>query len=776
MPLEKIGRYQIRKELGRGGMATVYHAYDPSFERDVAVKVLPRAFLHDSQFRARFEREAKTVATLEHSAIVPVYDFGEEDGQPYIVMRMMSGGDLADRLKKGSVNFDEAKNIIDRLGGSLDAAHDKGIIHRDLKPGNILFDQYNNAYLSDFGIARLAHGSNTLTGENIIGTPAYMSPEQIQGEKDIDGRSDLYSLGIIFYQMLKGNTPFQATTPAKVMMMHILEPVPELSELDPNLPPLVSDWLQKVLAKDPDDRFSTAKEMTEALEAAGRGETHHTMTTAPRTAIKDLGQPSTAQTPPPAPVYGTPQSVATPPPTPMPMPVATKPKRNWLPFAIGGFIILGIGAIVVLATAFFGYQGSGPLAMLAQPTETVAIPSPTDSAITELTTTPEVAETEDIASNVTEESVVASVTEESVVAGETEEASPTLSPSQTEEIHTPTEPLPTETPEPTATETPSVVTIGGADKIAFIDNNDIFIMNVDGSDLQKLTNDGAVKTDLSWTPDGTALTYISGKCVWLAEYETGRLDFIACFESAEYLESFAISPNGADVAIALNRTLYIVPYNVDQLREARYYTHLEEMSECPAFSPMISIGGTKVPAKIIRWSDDGSRLSIMVLAAVGGIQGDQIRIYDKRSCEIQSARIDEFPAVRFNVENFDHSPYIQDFGYDGNDLYAFTSFTRNDGYGQLYLYNAVLQKPEVDVNPINGTCCYRDPEFSPDGRYIILAYQPFEAGATTQLYIIPFGTIGTGASYDPIPLPDELFTNPKVAPQPVMRPISGISE
>jgi serine/threonine protein kinase len=769
MSLEKIGRYQIIKELGRGGMATVYHANDPSFERDVAVKVLPRAFLHDPQFRARFEREAKTVAALEHSAIVPVYDFGEEDGQPYIVMRMMSGGDLADKLKQGSLDFEEAKKIINRLGASLDAAHAKGIIHRDLKPGNILFDQYNNAYLSDFGIARLAHGSHTLTGENIIGTPAYMSPEQVQGEKDIDGRSDLYSLGIIFYQMLQGNTPFQATTPAKVMMMHILEPVPDLAMIQPDIPPQVQEWLHKLLAKEPDDRFSSAKEMSEALEAASRGETHHTMATASRTILKDLQPTATAQTPPVAPVYGAPQSATTPPPmaTPLPAPFPARPKRNWLPIAIGGFIIVGLGAIAILATAFMGYQGRGPLAMLASPTATIMLPSLTSELTPEITPQTEAAVVEETSPSPTEDSAAPTV----------EVAAPT------EEVHTPTQEAPptdsppTATPEPTATETPSLPTIGGADKVAFIDNNDVFIMNIDGSDLQKLTNDGAAKTNLSWTPDGTGLTYISGKCVWLAEYESGRLDYIACFDSAEYFESFAISPDGADVAIALNRNLYIVPYDIETLRQARLYTHLEEMSKCPAFSPMVSIGGSKVSAKVFRWSDDGSRLSIMVLAAVGGgLQGDIIRIYDKRSCEIQSARIDEFPAVRFQVEDYDHSPYIQDFGYDGNYLYAFTSFTRNDGYGHLYLYNSELQKPEVEVNPIDGKCCYRDPEFSPDGRHIIVAYQPFEAGAISQIYIIPFGTIGTGATYEPISLPAEFFNNPKVAPQPVMRPISGSSE
>ena len=154
MPTEKFGRYEIKGELGRGGMASVFHAYDPRFERDVAIKVLPREFLHDPQFRARFEREAKMVALLEHPAIVPVYDFGEEEGQPYIVMRYMSGGSLADKVKEGSLPVNEVVKMISRLAPALDAAHSRGIIHRDLKPGNILYDQYGNAFLSDFGIAR----------------------------------------------------------------------------------------------------------------------------------------------------------------------------------------------------------------------------------------------------------------------------------------------------------------------------------------------------------------------------------------------------------------------------------------------------------------------------------------------------------------------------------------------------------------------------------------------------------------------------------------------
>jgi serine/threonine-protein kinase len=196
MPPTRFGRYEIIEELRRGGMASVYRAYDPHFEREVALKVLPPQLLHDATFEARFKREAKVIATLEHSTIVPVHDFGEEGGQPYLVMRLMSGGSLADRLNQGPLALGEASRIIDRMAEALDQAHSKGIVHRDLKPGNILFDGQGNAYLSDFGISKLIQSSTPLTESNvIIGTPAYMSPEQGRGERDIDGRSDIYSLG-----------------------------------------------------------------------------------------------------------------------------------------------------------------------------------------------------------------------------------------------------------------------------------------------------------------------------------------------------------------------------------------------------------------------------------------------------------------------------------------------------------------------------------------------------------------------------------------------------
>jgi serine/threonine-protein kinase len=264
MNKKQIGRYEIKEEIGRGGMATVYLASDPRFRRDVAVKVLPRQFTHDPQFRTRFEQEAQMIAALDHSAIVPVYDYGEEDSQPYLVMRYMPGGSLAERLEKGPLPLMEVTQIMQRVAQALDRAHSMGIIHRDLKPGNILFDQYGDAFLADFGIAKMAEATAALTGSGIIGTPAYMSPEQVRGQK-VNGRSDIYTLGVILFEMLTGKQPFQADTPIGMAFKHVHEPVPRLLDAKEDLPPTLELAIRQAMAKESDERFSTAGDLAASV-------------------------------------------------------------------------------------------------------------------------------------------------------------------------------------------------------------------------------------------------------------------------------------------------------------------------------------------------------------------------------------------------------------------------------------------------------------------------------------------------------------------------------
>ena len=332
-------------------MATVFLGYDPRFDREVAIKVLPREFLHDKNFIARFEREAKIIAQLEHPAIVPVYDYGEVDEQPYLVMRYMSGGTLDDRLEKGPMQVGEILKIIERIASALSEAHNQGIIHRDLKPGNVLFDPKGNAYLGDFGIAKLKEATVSFTGSAIIGTPAYMSPEQVHGDKEIDGRSDVYALGIILFEMLTGQKPFKADTPAKLLMAHLLDPVPRVLEVKGDLPPGVDTVTSRALAKEPEERYALATDLSKALRIAIRSNGH--------------GEPTKEEFPG---EY-------------LPDPTSTKKVKytddkvkgslpwKWI---IAGIIILGLifggGSLIKQ-----GQAGSGPLAFLAAKT-----PSPID--------------------------------------------------------------------------------------------------------------------------------------------------------------------------------------------------------------------------------------------------------------------------------------------------------------------------------------------------------------------------------------------------------------
>lgn len=265
MTSDMIDRYLVLEKLGQGGMAVVYRARDPRFERDVAIKVLPREFLHDPSFRERFEREAKIIAQLEHGYIVPVYDFGEHDGQPYLVMRYMAGGSLAERIKtEGSLSLAETQIIISRVTAALEAAHSWNMIHRDVKPGNVLFDPFGEAYLSDFGIVKLSEATAQLTGSGIIGTPAYMAPE-MSGKGGTTPLIDVYALGVTTYQMLTGRLPFEADTPMGLLMAHLGTPVPNILDLRPDLPEDTQAVIDRVMAKDPTYRYQSPVAFAEDL-------------------------------------------------------------------------------------------------------------------------------------------------------------------------------------------------------------------------------------------------------------------------------------------------------------------------------------------------------------------------------------------------------------------------------------------------------------------------------------------------------------------------------
>ncbi len=693
MQLDKIGRYEIKAELGRGGMATVYRGYDPRFEREVAIKFLPPELIHsDPQFRVRFEREAKIIAQLEHPSIVPVYDVGEENGQPYFVMRYMSGGSLSERIKAGVFSVGDALKILEQIAPGMDEAHSKGIVHRDLKPGNILFTNKNVALISDFGIAKFTQGeAGNMTGSAIIGTPAYMAPEQAGGEA-VDGRADIYALGVILYEMVTGKQPYKADTPLAVAIKHMTEPVPRILEANPSLPVWMEKVISTAMAKDRDDRFSTAVEMVETIKAFIRGETTPATLKVQKATQKissfnktTVSHPSSEKTF-----------------------VAKKKSRSPLG------VIIGLGVLVLLGSGIF-LLGRTMLPLVGvAPTATLTTTESATSApvIIEITATSSTSET---------------ATEAAIAV--------------------------TETPSG-----PTLPIIGGADKIAFIRSNDVWMMNVDGSDPKQLTTDGVAKFNLQWLPDGNTLLYMSGKSVKTVEIESLREEVIFNYLSAEYFESFSVSPDGTQAALVINRELFVVPFDLEKLKSASRKSALIDMKGC-LFYNELAVKGAK-------WSDDGTRLAIKYIANSNGKFADAIRIMDISKCsDVPPDRIDDFPSGRFKFAN-----EIVNYDYDGDLLFFINSNVRNGGYGDLVFYNSVTHKFEEDA-PYEGNCCYRDAMFSPDGTYVIFAFQDIRLGgeSPTNLYYLPADTLGQSRTLEPMPLPDGFFSRTD-APMPALRP------
>lgn len=268
MTPERIGRYKIVDEIARGGMAAVFLAEDPLIRRKVAVKVLSNKLLEDDpNYYDRFQQEAETIAALEHSAVIPIYDFGHQRELTYIVMRYMPGGTLEERLQNGALPLEEVGFVIERVGSALAEAHEKGILHRDIKPANILFNGRNEPFLSDFGTAKNLQAAKGITGTGVmIGTVEYMSPEQIQGTKELDGRTDIYALGIVLYFMLTGDLPFKGDSIVSIVMAHLNDPIPSVQEAIPTLPSPWDKILLKALAKNPEERYQKVEDLVQAVK------------------------------------------------------------------------------------------------------------------------------------------------------------------------------------------------------------------------------------------------------------------------------------------------------------------------------------------------------------------------------------------------------------------------------------------------------------------------------------------------------------------------------
>lgn len=289
---EEVNGYTVMEQLGRGGMATVFKAYHASLDRYVALKVMHPAFMEDENFLARFQREARVVAKLEHPNIIPVYDFSDHDGRTYLVMKYVEGMTLKGRLQEGPIPPDEGVKIIETLGAGLAYAHDQGVLHRDIKPSNVILAKDGQIFLADFGLARIASaGESTLSSDMMIGTPQYISPEQALGERDLGPATDIYSFGVVVYELVVGQVPYSSDTPFSVVHDHIYKPLPLPRTVNPNVPESMERILLKSLAKDPADRFESVDVMVTAFKKSVLGDT-----------LPDVEHVASVPTPTPAPI------------------------------------------------------------------------------------------------------------------------------------------------------------------------------------------------------------------------------------------------------------------------------------------------------------------------------------------------------------------------------------------------------------------------------------------------------------------------------------------
>jgi serine/threonine protein kinase len=668
---ESIGRYKIKDVLGRGQTTVVYRALDTQANREVVIKVFALEptgdAAHDLSLKAHFRRELKMIASLEHTAIVPVYDVGEQNGQPYFVMRYMAGGSLNQLItNEGGLSLQETAQIVNRIAPALDSAHKQNIIHRDIKPDNILLDADGHSYISDFGVAK-PDKTNNPDIEGIVGTPGYMSPEQLNSG-DVDERSDVYSLGVVICQMLSGKPPSRKEPDTSSTKNKAPEySIPNILSEVPELPPEMEEFVNIALAKNKQDRYVTIMHLARALNRIAFGE--------------DLTSP-----------------------------LRGRPARS----ALGTSLIWIFGSIAFLVAFFWIFASGGniPFLAIASTPTVVLLPSET-----------------------------------------------TVPPTET---FTAIPPTATATLEPTSTPEPAPVDVfpGGADQIALLSGNELYLMNTDGSELTQVRTENSPKSNLQWILDNR-LVYLSRNCVYMLDANTKQTQQLFCFTSNEQFEGFSVSPDGKLAAISVQRTLNIFPFDIDALKTITTRFNLLENKDNCFYN--------QYPFLEAFWSTDGSQMVAHVIDTRLA-NSDQLFLFsvDIENCDnVGLTRLDTIPGGRIDFDT-DSTKRIGSFDWNGKNLFLLNDSIRNDGFGDLYLYDSDT-KNATKINPIDGQCCYRDVRWSPDGTYILFAYQRFDR-SSIELYYIPFAGLGNGEPAIPINLPNGFFGNAREKPRPALRP------
>jgi tRNA A-37 threonylcarbamoyl transferase component Bud32 len=691
---QTLGQYRIVEQIGKGGMATVFKAYQPSLDRYVAVKILPAYYAHEEGFSERFVREAKAIARLDDPHILPVYDFGQSDGLSYIVMKYVAAGTLKDRLGQ-PLAPEEALEILEQIAGALDHAHDLGILHRDVKPGNILIDEKDRVYLSDFGLAKMVEGSVQLTGSGVgIGTPAYMSPEQGQGLA-VDERTDVYSLGVILYEMLTGRVPYEAETPMAVVVKHITSPLPMPTSVNPVIPEAVERVVLKALAKEAGDRYARAGQVVDALEAAIEEqvvpgpvpETHVTQT----------------------PVAPAPQPIAA---SASVHPVSSPAKKGGFPLlALAGLlgVLVLVGAVLaVVLILVLGRKGEpddrtdlgggGPVTAVAMVTSTplaVAVAPPATP-----TAVPGAAAREEAAESAAAESAAAEAVAAEAEAVSSEADAAVASTSTPYPTATP---LPSDTPVPSPTASPSSTPVPATftptplplpGRLVFFRNpgshdlsdNEIYTYDIKRGVATRLTNNAYNDWIPRWSPDGRRIAFTSNRGndnpqnydVWVMDADGSNPQrYIATGAWDEYAAWSPLDDGQIAIATTADNNSEIHVGTGSNLRRLTFNTVRDEWPT---------------------WSPDGKRI------AYSNYQFDKGDIFVTDVSTAESKWL-------FGTEGDDNQPA---WSPNGRWIVFVRRLNEKDAFGQLVLISA------DGASPSRLTEAYAsNPAWSPDSEWIV---------------------------------------------------------
>ena len=605
---KQLGHYKIVSQLGRGGMASVYMAEQLGLERRVALKILQPSLAADEVIVQRFQQEARIAANLHHAHVVTIYDVGEVDGLYYIAMRYIEGENLGQLLRReGRLEPERALAMLDQVAEALDFAHSRGVLHRDVKPANVMVEEGDILTLTDFGIARAGEASHLTATRMVIGTPEYMSPEQARGEP-VDKRSDLYALGVLMYEALGGRPPFSAASTPSLLYLHVHEPPPPLSQWRPDLPQTVSDAVSRALAKDPNDRYQSGREMIAAVRAAlaagatpegppTSGLTHATMV---EPTFGRPGPTPVPMTPPPMASPATPAGggrVAPPPPplapagptrmepaarggtrtlTPPPVPAGTelrtratgtmategllvapdtrkKPNTRWIGPAIAAIALIAVGVLVLTQSGLIGdaTATATPTAGIAKPTTQPTVQQAAQPSVTGPTAEPKPTEAPTAAPKPT--------------------SPPTAAPTATA-VPTATPVPPTATPNPSARVSTAQAAVAAGDLSGAI------------AQLQALRDDPGVKADpqvAGTVNDTLRQTYVAYGNHLL---DQGKLDDAW----SQFGEALKITPNDPDATdgqkrVILNKNYGIMEANWGKDDEAAIKALEDNMTLNPDF-------------------------------------------------------------------------------------------------------------------------------------------------------------------------------------------------